>query len=73
MGMPKGFKLMAGGNGGVTPRIAHTISEGLDEEQVLEKITRINKVYSAGAKKNERMGKYIERIGLDMFISQLEG
>jgi NAD(P)H-nitrite reductase large subunit len=56
-----------------TPRIAHAISEGLDEEQVLEKIARIIKVYSAGAKKNELMGKYIERIGLDMFISQLEG
>ena len=73
MGMPKGFKLMAGGNGGVTPRIAHAISEGLDEEQVLEKIARIINVYTAGAKKNERIGKYIEQIGLDMFISQLEG
>lgn len=73
MGMPKGFKLMAGGNGGITPRIAHTIYEGFDEEQVLEKIDKIIKVYSEGAKKHERLGKFIERIGLEEFKSRLEG
>ncbi|HWQ89485.1 MAG TPA: hypothetical protein VN374_05885 [Desulfitobacteriaceae bacterium] len=56
LSMLKGFKLMVGGNGGVTPRIGQTIFEGLDEEQVLEKIARIIKAYSAGAKKNERLG-----------------
>ncbi|OPZ73348.1 MAG: Nitrite reductase (NAD(P)H) [Firmicutes bacterium ADurb.Bin456] len=71
MGTPKGFKLMAGGNGGVVPRIAKTLYEGLDEEQVLEKIDKIVKVYAGGAKKNERLGKYIERIGLEEFKSQL--
>lgn len=72
MGMPKGFKLMAGGNGGVTPRIAKTIYEGLDEEQVMEKIDKIIKVYAGGAKKHERLGKFIERIGLEEFKSKLE-
>lgn len=72
MGMPKGFKLMAGGNGGVTPRIAQTIYEGLDEEQVMEKIDKIIKVYAGGAQKHERLGKFIERIGLEEFKSKLE-
>ncbi len=72
MGMPKGFKLMVGGNGGVTPRIGQAIFEGLSEEQVLEKVDRIIKVYAQGAKKHERLGKYIERIGLEEFKSQLE-
>jgi NAD(P)H-nitrite reductase large subunit len=72
MGMPKGFKLMAGGNGGVTPRIARTIYEGLDEEQVMEKIDKIIKVYAEGAKKYERLGKFIERIGLEEFKNKLE-
>jgi NAD(P)H-nitrite reductase large subunit len=72
MGMPKGFKLMVGGNGGVTPRIAKTIYEGLDEEQVLEKVDKIVQVYAQEANKNERLGKYIERIGLEQFKSQLE-
>lgn len=72
MGMPKGFKLMAGGNGGVTPRIAQTIYEGLDEEQVMEKIDKIIKVYAGGAKKHERLGKFIERIGLEEFKNKLE-
>jgi NAD(P)H-nitrite reductase large subunit len=71
MGTPKGFKLMAGGNGGVVPRIARTLYDGLDEEQVLEKIDKIVKVYAGGAKKHERLGKFIERIGLEEFKSQL--
>lgn len=72
LGMPKGFKLMAGGNGGVTPRIAKTIYEGLDEEQVMEKIDKIIKVYAGEAKKHERLGKFIERIGLEEFKNKLE-
>ncbi|MDD4169363.1 MAG: NAD(P)/FAD-dependent oxidoreductase [Desulfotomaculaceae bacterium] len=72
MGMPKGFKLMVGGNGGVTPRIARTIFEGLDEEQVMEKVDKIVKIYAEGAKKHERLGKFIERIGLEEFKSKIE-
>jgi len=71
MGTPKGFKLMVGGNGGVIPHIAQTIFEGLDEEQVMEKVDRIVNVYAEGAKKHERLGKFIERIGLEEFKSQL--
>lgn len=73
MGTPKGFKLMVGGNGGVTPRIAQKIYEGLDEEEVLEKVDKIVKVYAEGAKKHERIGKFVERIGLEEFKRQLEG
>jgi len=73
MGMPKGFKLMVGGNGGVSPRIAKTIYEELDEGQVLEKVDKIIKAYSENAKKHERIGKFIERIGLEEFKSLLEG
>jgi NAD(P)H-nitrite reductase large subunit len=72
MGTPKGFRLMAGGNGGVTPRIAQTLYDGLDEEQVMEKIDKIIKVYAEGAKKHERLGKFIERIGLEEFKGKLE-
>lgn len=72
MGMPKGFKLMVGGNGGVTPRIAQTIYEGLDEEQVLEKVDKIIKAYAENGKKHERIGKYIERIGLGEFEKLIE-
>ncbi len=72
-GMPKGFKLMVGGNGGVTPRIGQTIYEGLDQEQVLEKVDKIIKVFAEGGKKHERLGKFIERIGLEEFKRQVGG
>ena len=63
---------MVGGNGGTTPRIARTIYDNLDEEQILEKVDRIVKVYSQSGKKHERIGKYIDRVGLEEFINQLE-
>ena len=72
-GMPKGFKLMVGGNGGVTPRIGQTLYEGLDQEQVLEKVDKIIKVFAGGGKKHERLGKFIERISLEEFKRQVEG
>lgn len=72
MGMPKGFKLQVGGNGGAKPRIAQDICEELDEEEVLQKVDRIIKVYSQNAKKHERMGKFIERIGIEEFKRQIK-
>ncbi|NQS76323.1 MAG: NAD(P)/FAD-dependent oxidoreductase [Peptococcaceae bacterium] len=72
MGLPKGFRLMAGGNGGVVPRLATTLYDGLDEEQVLEKVDKIVKIYAEGGKKNERLGRFMERIGLDTFKAMLE-
>lgn len=72
MGLPKGFRLMVGGNGGVKPRIAVTLYDNLDEEQVLEKVDRIIAVFAANAKKHERLGKYIERVGLEEFQKQVE-
>jgi NAD(P)H-nitrite reductase large subunit len=71
-GMPKGFKLMVGGNGGMTPRIGQTIYEELDQEQILEKVDKIIKVFAKGGKKYERLGKFIERIGLEEFKRQVE-
>ncbi|HPU35499.1 MAG TPA: NAD(P)/FAD-dependent oxidoreductase [Bacillota bacterium] len=73
MGTPKGFRLMVGGNGGVSPRLAQTIYDGLDEEQVLEKIDKIIKVFAENAKKHERLGRFIDRIGgIEEFKKMLE-
>lgn len=72
MGMPKGFKLMVGGNGGVKPRIAQVLYEDLDEEQVLKTVDKIIKVYAKDAKKHERLGKYIERVGFEEFKKQID-
>ncbi|MGR6836323.1 NAD(P)/FAD-dependent oxidoreductase [Syntrophomonas erecta] len=72
MGLPRGFRLMVGGNGGVKPRIAVTLYDKLEEEQVLQNADRIIKVYAANAKKNERLGRYIERVGWEEFKKQVE-
>ena len=62
---------MAGGNGGVTPRIARLFMMGWMKGEVMEKIDKIIKVYAEGAKKHERLGKFIERIGLEEFKASL--
>ena len=57
--------LMAGGNVGSRPRLAVEITRGLDDEAAMEAISRLVLYYKENAKKGERMGKMIERIGVE--------
>ena len=43
MGTPKGFKLMAGGNGGVVPRIARTLYDGWMKNRSWKKSIRLSR------------------------------
>lgn len=65
VGSKKGWTLMAGGNGARKPRLADTITEELDTEQALEKIEAIVAFYRENAKKHERIGAMLDRIGVD--------
>ncbi|ACV62248.1 nitrite and sulphite reductase 4Fe-4S region [Desulfofarcimen acetoxidans DSM 771] len=67
LGKAAGWTLVAGGSAGARPRIADQITEGLTDEQALELISKIIEVYGEQAKKGERIGNLIERIGLDEF------
>ncbi len=71
-GTNKGYKLMVGGCGGAIPRIAEIIFQNLNEEQILDKIEKIITFYVANAEKKERMGKFIERIGMEEFMHSIE-
>ncbi|KXG74253.1 nitrite/sulfite reductase domain-containing protein [Thermotalea metallivorans] len=72
MGMPKGFKIQVGGKGGIKPRIGDTLYENVDEEDVYPIIDKIVKVYGENAKKHERLGAYIDRVGIEEFKRQVE-
>ncbi len=65
VGSKKGWTLMAGGNGARKPRLADTLTEELDTEQALEKIEAIVAFYRDNAKKHERIGAMLDRIGVD--------
>jgi len=64
-GKPKGWTLLVGGNVGAKPRIAEELLTDLSDDQALQAIEKVIVFYKENAKKGERLGKMIERIGLD--------
>lgn len=72
IGYPEGWTLVIGGNVGMLPRIARKVAEGLDDDQVMAACDTVVSFYEKNAKKGERLGKMIERIGLDPFKEALQ-
>ncbi|KGK98313.1 sulfite reductase [Methanococcoides methylutens] len=70
MGTPKGFTVMVGGSAGLKPRLADTIAEELDEEEVLALVDKIITYYKTHTKK-QRLGKVIDEIGLENFKTEV--
>lgn len=67
MGTPKGYTVMVGGNAGFKPRLGDVIATQLEPDQVLELVDKIIKFYKENARRNERIGELIDRIGLEEF------
>ena len=65
VGKKKGWTLMAGGKGTGKPRLADKLCENLNSADALELVGRIVDYYKKNAKKLERIGKMIDRIGLE--------
>jgi NAD(P)H-nitrite reductase large subunit len=70
-GKPKGWTLVIGGNVGATPRIAQELDSDLSDEQAFEKIGRVIDYYKENAKRGERFGKMIDRMGFDVIKAAL--
>jgi NAD(P)H-nitrite reductase large subunit len=71
IGQKDGWQLVIGGNVGAAPRIAQEMITGLDDKQILVAIDRVIASYKENAKKGERLGKTIERLGLSPFQEAL--
>ena len=69
MGKKSGWTLMVGGKGAARPRLADVFAEGLDSDTALSLIEKIVDYYKENGKKGERMGKMIDRLGLDAMKS----
>ena len=50
---------------GASPRIADELLVGLDDDQAIAAAEKVVEYYKENAKKGERLGKMIERTGLD--------
>ena len=71
IGLKDGWQLVIGGNVGADPRIAQELVKGLDDRQVLDAIDKSIQCYKDNAKKGERLGKMIDRLGLTPFQDTL--
>ncbi len=71
VGAPKGWRVLVGGNGGALPRLGHLVAKDLSTPDALALVDRIVDYYRANAKPKERLGKTIERLGLDDLKSTL--
>lgn len=63
----KGYSVFVGGAAGARPRIGIKFAENLNEGEVLDTVARIIGVYEKKGRTPERLGAFIERVGLDKF------
>jgi NAD(P)H-nitrite reductase large subunit len=64
-GYEEGWMITVGGNVGAKPRIGKELTKGLTDDQAFVIVERILEYYKANAKKVERLGALIDRVGLD--------
>jgi NAD(P)H-nitrite reductase large subunit len=67
IGHKEGWTLVIGGNVGANPRIAQECASGLNEDEVLSAVNEVIAYYQEYAKKGERLGKMIDRVGIEVF------
>lgn len=67
MGTPRGFNVYVGGTGGVVPREGDLLREHCTDEEVLLLVDQIVNYYRLQARRNDRLGRLIDRLGLEPF------
>lgn len=67
IGDKEGYMIVAGGSGGFNPRVADIIVDKLTEEKVLSMVDTLMEYYKANGNTGEKLGDFIERIGLEKF------
>lgn len=66
-----GFLVTAGGSAGHNPRLADIIAKDIDEATALKLVDNIFDYYKSNADMGEKLGDFIDRIGIDTFISNV--
>jgi NAD(P)H-nitrite reductase large subunit len=74
MGTAKGWKILVGGNSGTRPRIADVLVEDIaTQDEVLAIIEKIINWYKAEPKKEQRLCRVVEQMGIDAFRKAVLG
>lgn len=72
MGGVKGYTIMVGGYASGTGRLAQVIYKDKSPEDTYAVVENILAVYKATARKGQRLGRYLDCVGLDNFVAALE-
>ena len=67
IGKKEGWTIVIGGNVGAEPRIGNELISGLDDAEATSIVGKVVNYYKENAKKGERLGKMIDRVGLAPF------
>ncbi len=70
-GTAKGWTVSIGGNGSARPRLADILIEDLNDDEAKNMVSKVIEYYKTNSKR-ERVGRMIDRIGLDIIKSELE-
>lgn len=63
----QGYIVVAGGSAGYHPRLPDRIAEGLGEEEAFLMVESVFEYYAANAPMGEKLGPWIDSIGLETF------
>lgn len=66
-----GFIVTAGGSAGHNPRMADILIQDVDEKEAMKIVDNIFEVYKEEGLAGEKIGDYIDRIGIDNFKSKV--
>ena len=69
VGMPNGWRLLVGGNGGAKPRLSRELAKNITTEQAIELTEKIIEYYKTNAKAHQRLGSMLEKMDFDKFKS----
>ena len=73
VGIPKGWRLLVGGNGGAKPRLSKELVKDITTEEAIELVEKIIEYYKDNARPHQRLGSMIEKIGFDEFKTAMLG
>ncbi|SFA84236.1 NAD(P)/FAD-dependent oxidoreductase [Clostridium frigidicarnis] len=67
----KGFRVVVGGSAGFNPRIADVIALDIEEKEAVILVDSIFEYYKENAIPGEKLGFFIDRIGIDNFKNEV--
>lgn len=66
------FFITIGGSAGFNPRQADILINGLNEKQAFNAVKEVLEYYNENANMGEKLGEFIDRIGIEVFKDNLE-